>query len=84
MSETIDITLVINPSLAEYFEAGMRKGHITFSAAEALTRFLAMVLNDSLYSISAIMFGTHEISHSSQPKAYVDPILEKGLLYALQ
>jgi hypothetical protein len=74
MSKNIEIKLIINPSLREYFEAGMRKEHINFSAAEELTRFLALILNDTMYPLSSSMTGKAEISLSYRPRAYADPI----------
>ena len=74
MSEKIEIKIVINSSLVEYFESVMRKDHITFSATEELTRFLALVLNDTIYPLSSSMTGKAEISLSYRPKAYADPI----------
>lgn len=74
MSESIEIKIVIKPSLVEFFEAGMRKDHINYSAEEELTRFLAMVLNDTMYPLSSSISAQQEISLSYRPKAYADPI----------
>lgn len=75
MSEKIEIKIVITPSLVEYFEAGMRKDHINYSATEELTRFMALVLNDTMSPLSSRMTGKEAIRLSYRSKAYADPIL---------
>jgi hypothetical protein len=52
----------------------MRKDHINFNATEKLTRFLSMVLNDTMYPLSSSMTGKEKIRLSFRPKAYADPI----------
>lgn len=75
MSEKIEIKIVITPSLVDYFEAGMRKDHINYSATEELTRFMALVLNDTMSPLSSRMAGKEAIRLSYRSKAYADPIL---------
>ena len=74
MSESIEIRVVIEPSLAKYFEEGMSKGHIDCSIKEEMTEFLAMVLNDSMYPITSSKTSDQKIHLSYRPKAYADPI----------
>jgi len=74
MSASIEIKIIIKPSLRKYFEAGIRKDHINFSAEEQLARFLAVLLNDTSYPLSSCIAGQQEISLSYRPKAYAEPI----------
>ena len=74
MSEAIEIKLIIDPSLVEYFEEGIRKRHIDLSTAEEMTEFLAMVLNDTLYPIASMQTGEQEIHLNYRPRAFADPI----------
>ncbi len=74
MSESIEIKIVIDPSLVKYFEEGMNKSHIDCSATEELTEFLAMILNDSMYPMASRKVSQQEIHLSYRPKAYADPI----------
>lgn len=53
MTENIEIRIVIDPSLVNYFEEGMGKRHIDCSAAEEITEFLTVVLNDTMYPITS-------------------------------
>jgi len=74
MSEAIEIKIIIDPSLVEYFEEGLRKTHIDISTAEEMTEFLAMILNDSMYPIASRQSGEQEIHLNYRPRAYADPI----------
>ena len=74
MSESIEIQIVVDPSLVEYFEEGMRKRHINCSAKEEMCAFLAMILNDSIYPMASSKTNDHEIHISYRPKAYANPI----------
>ncbi len=74
MSEAIEIKIIIDPSLVEYFEDGMRKQHIDLSTAEEMTGFLAMILNDSMYPIASSVSDTQEIHLNYRPRAFADPI----------
>ncbi len=74
MSENIEIRIVIDPSLADYFAEGLRKRHIDLSAAEEMTEFLARILNDSLYPMTSNITGRQEIRLCYQPKSFADPI----------
>jgi hypothetical protein len=74
MSKSIDIKIVIDPSLAKYFEEGMSEKHIDFSTAEEITTFLTMVLNDSLYPVASSKTGEQEIHLTYRPRAFADPI----------
>ena len=74
MTEKIEIKIVIEPSLTQYFEEGMRKSHINCSTTEELTEFLAAVLNDSLYPIASKKTNEQEIHLSYRPRSFADPI----------
>jgi hypothetical protein len=74
MSENIKIRIVIDPSLARYFEEGMNRRHIDCSTAEEITEFLTMVLNDTLYPIASSKNCEQEIHLSYRPKSFADPI----------
>lgn len=74
MPEAFEIRVVIDPSLVEYFEEGMRRQHIDYSTSEEITRFLAMILNDSMYPIVSSQTNPGEIHLNYRPRAYADPI----------
>lgn len=74
MSETIEIKIVIDPSLVKFFEDGMSKRHIDFSTAEEVTEFLTMVLNDTIYPIASSKSSDQEIHLNYRPRAFADPI----------
>ena len=74
MSEAFEIKIVIDPSLVEYFEEGMHRQHIDYSTTEEITRFLATILNDSMYPIVSSQTGSGEIHLNYRPRAYADPI----------
>jgi hypothetical protein len=74
MPENLEIKIIIDPSLVEYFEQGMRKRHIDLSLAEEMTGFLAMILNDSMYPIASRQSSADEIHLDYRPRAYADPI----------
>ena len=74
MSEDIEVRIVIDPSLAMYFEEGMSKRHIDCSTTEERTEFLAMVLNDTMYPIASRKAGEQEVHLSYHPRSFADPI----------
>jgi hypothetical protein len=74
MSEVIEIRIIIDPSLVEYFEDGMRKRHIDLTTAEEMTEFLAAILNDTMYPIVSNQSGEQEIHLNYRPRAFADPI----------
>lgn len=74
MTESIEIKIVIDPSLIKYFEEGMSKRHIDCSTTEELTEFLAAVLNDSMYPIASKQTSEQEIHLSYRPRSFADPI----------
>ena len=74
MTESIEIKIVIEPSLSKYFEEGMSKSHINCSTTEELTEFLAAVLNDSMYPIASKKTNEQEIHLSYRPRSFADPI----------
>ena len=74
MAENIEIKIVIDPSLVTYFEEGVSKRHIDYSATEELTEFLASVLNDTIYPIASSKTSEQEIHLSYRPKSFADPI----------
>ena len=74
MTESIDIKIVIDPSLVDYFQDEMARKHIEYSTTEELTRFLTTVLNDSLYPISSRKVGDCEIHLGYRAKSFADPI----------
>ncbi|MEA3362668.1 MAG: hypothetical protein U9Q61_05295 [Thermodesulfobacteriota bacterium] len=74
MSESIEIKIIIDPSLANYFEDGIREAHSTLSVTEEMTEFLAMILNDSIYPMTSSKTNEQEIHLNYQPKSFADPI----------
>jgi hypothetical protein len=74
MSESIEIKILIAANLFEYFAEGIQKRHIEYSTTEEITRFLAMILNDSMYPIAVTKTGDREIQLSYRPRAFADPI----------
>ena len=74
MSESIELKIVIDPSLTQYFLEGMSKRHIDCSITEELTEFLAAVLNDSMYPIASKKTSEQEIHLSYRSRSFADPI----------
>ena len=74
MPESIEIKIVIDQSLAKYFEEGMAKQHIRATTAEGITEFLAALLNDSMYPIDSNKTNEQEIHLSYRLKSFSDPI----------
>jgi hypothetical protein len=74
MSEKIEISIVIDPSLVRYFEEGMNERHIGCSVTEEITEFLTVVLNDTLYPIASSKNCDQEVHLSYRPKSFADPI----------
>lgn len=74
MSEQIELKIIIDPSLVQYFEEGMRKRHIECSTAEEMAEFLATILNDTLYPIVSRKAGEDEIHLGYRPRSFADPI----------
>lgn len=74
MPESIEIKIIIDPSLAKYFEEGMSKQHIHATTAEEITEFLAALLNDSMYPIDSSKTNEQEIHLSYRLKPFSDPI----------
>jgi len=74
MPESIEIKIVIDPSLAKYFEEGMAKQHIQATTAEGITEFLATFLNDSRYPIDSSKTNEQEIHLSYRLRSFADPI----------
>ena len=74
MTENIEIRIVIDPSLVNYFEEGMSKRHIDCSAAQEITEFLTVVLNDTMYPITSSKKSEQEIHLNYRPKSFADPI----------
>jgi hypothetical protein len=74
MSEQIELKIVIDPSLVEYFEEGMRRSHIDYSTATEIAEFLAAILNDTMYPIVSKMTSEQEIHLNYRPRSFADPI----------
>ena len=74
MSEQIELRIVIDPSLVEYFEDGMRQDHIDCSTEDEMTEFLATILNDTMYPIVSRKTSAQEIHLSYRPRSFADPI----------
>ncbi|MCW9079619.1 MAG: hypothetical protein OQK74_10670 [Gammaproteobacteria bacterium] len=74
MSEQIELKIVIDPSLVEYFEEGMRRTHIDYSTATEIAEFLAAILNDTMYPIVSKMTSEQEIHLNYRPRSFADPI----------
>ena len=74
MSERLEIKIVIDPSLAKYFEEGMNKRHINCSLSAEMAEFLALILNDSMYPIATSKTSDKEIPLSYRPRSFADPI----------
>ena len=74
MAEQIELKIVIDPSLVEYFEEGMRQNHIDCTTAEEMTEFLAAILNDTMYPIVSRKTDDHEIHLNYRPRSFADPI----------
>ena len=74
MSEQIELKIVIDPSLVEYFEEGMRRTHIDYSTATEIAEFLAAILNDTMYPIVSKMTSEQEIHLNYRPRSFADQI----------
>jgi len=74
MPEQIELKIIIDPSLVEYFEEGMRKNHIECSTAEEMAEFLATILNDTMYPIVSSRANEQEIHLNYRPRSFADPI----------
>jgi len=74
MSEQIELRIVIDPSLVEYFEEGMRQNHIYCSTAVEMAEFLATILNDTMYPIASNKTNEQDIHLSYRPRSFADPI----------
>jgi hypothetical protein len=74
MTKNIEIRIVIDPSIVNYFEEGMSKRHIDCSAAEEITEFLTVVLNDMMYPITSSKKSEQEVHLNYHPRSFADPI----------
>ncbi|PLY11835.1 MAG: hypothetical protein C0624_01320 [Desulfuromonas sp.] len=74
MSKAIEVKVVIDASLVEYFEQGRREDHLEANVGELLTEFLASLLGDTNYPMTARREGEREIHLNYRAKAFADPI----------
>jgi len=74
MAEGIEITIVVDAPLVQYFEEGIRKDHVDATTGQLLSEFLANLLGETNYPMSARLKNEREIHLSYRPKAFADPI----------
>jgi len=74
MAGTVEIRVVVDAPLVQYFAEGIRKDHIAASVEEELVEFLATLLGESSYPMSSRRVGAAEIHLNYRPKAFADPI----------
>jgi len=74
MSGTVEIRIVVDAPLVQYFEDGIRKDHLAVSVEEELVQFLATLLGETNYPMSSRKVGEKEIHLGYRPKAFADPI----------
>ncbi len=74
MSQAAEIKIVVDSSLLEYFNEGLRQCHSDNLAEDEITRLVEIILDRSDYPIRARRTGKGEIRILYHLRSFSDPI----------
>ena len=74
MSETAEIKIVVDSSLLDHFNEGLKQLHSNSPAELEITRLLAIIMDSSQYPVRAQRTGENEIRISYHLRSFSEPI----------